>query len=122
MTRLVSELQLKGRDGRRYTPLSNLLHQRARSTPTPSSNSSKSVPKDNTQGAGEKASLKELEGYVPGVVVGRLEHLCLHLWDVEHEVLGLVIVRLDVVHGDLGELISEGLSQMATEGSSKGEG
>ena len=63
---------------------------------------------------------------VPGLVVGRVANLRFHLADIEHHVLGLkklwvmvcrsqlvtthlVVHRLDVVHGDLRERISERL-------------
>lgn len=45
--------------------------------------------------------------YAPRVIIRSLLHLAFHLRHVQDCILGLIIVRLDIVHGKLGRLFGE---------------
>lgn len=51
--------------------------------------------------------LPNLNRHLPRIIIRRLPDLGLHLAHVQNGILGLVIVRLDVVHRDLRGLLRE---------------
>ena len=91
--------------------LRNLLHKSRRRAPVQSQCMSVVVPplRDGRQGVSVPSARPTV--YAPWVLVGRLADLGLHLGNVEDHVLGRVVVRLDVVHCDLGRLLGEVWSQ-----------